>query len=106
MNNLKILQTLTEDELMKVKDILGEIAENGKSKELKDLYYEDYEEIPVDPYTFLTADQYLGKYTNNGKDIFDTWVKEIQYVHNPINAIDQWAITGSIRYWENAMCCL
>ena len=68
---------------------------NGKSDNLTDLYYEDYEEIPVDLETFLTDDMYLGNYTNHGRDIYETWKKELKYVHNPMNFVDQWAITGS-----------
>ena len=70
---------------------------NGKSDNLTELYYEDYEEIPVDLETFLSDDMYLGNYTNHGKDIYDTWKKGLKYVHNPMNFVDQWAITGSTR---------
>ena len=49
----------------------------------------------VDLETFLCDEQYLGNYTNFGKDIYDTWKSELKYVHNPINFVDQWAITGS-----------
>ena len=94
-NNLQLLNSLTEEEKVAVKNIIKEIAKTGKSEQLKDLYYEDYEEIPVDLETFLCDEMYLGKYTNYGKDIYDTWKKELAYVHNPINFVDQWAITGS-----------
>lgn len=94
-NNLQLLNSLTEEEKVAVKNIIKEIAKTGKSEQLKDLYYEDYEEIPVDLETFLCDEVYLGKYTNYGKDIYDTWKKELAYVHNPINFVDQWAITGS-----------
>ena len=94
-DNLQLLSSLSEDEKLAVKNIIREIAKTGKSEQLKDLYYEDYEEIPVDLETFLCDENYLGKYTNYGKDIYDTWKKELAYVHNPINFVDQWAITGS-----------
>ena len=93
-NNLEILNKLNDDEMQVVKNI-SQIADNGKSKELEDIYYEDYEEIPVDLTTFLCDEQYLGNYTNYGRDIYDTWKKELAYVHDPANFIDQWAITGS-----------
>lgn len=94
-NNLKLLSTLTDEEKDIVRKILFEVSEKGKSEDLTNLYYEDYEEIPVDLETFLCDEKYLGNYTNFGKDIYDTWKKELAYVHNPINFIDQWAITGS-----------
>lgn len=95
-NNLQLLSSLSKDEISIVTDILSEITKNGKSESLNDIYYDDYEEIPVDLTTFLCDELYLGNYTNHGKDIYDTWKEELKVVHNPINAIDQWAITGSI----------
>lgn len=94
-DNIQLLERLSDDEKAVVRQILLDVSENGKSEELTNLYYEDYEEIPVDLETFLCEEQYLGKYTNYGKDIYDTWKKELKYVHNPINFVDQWAITGS-----------
>ena len=93
--SLDILTTLSDDEKLKVKQILSQISNKGKSQELENLYYDDYEEIPVDLETFLSNDLYLGNYTNHGKDIYDTWKKELEYVHNPATFCDQWAITGS-----------
>ena len=93
--SLELLSKLTPEEKQAVQKILNDVSENGKSDDLTNLYYEDYEEIPVDLETFLCDEQYLGKYTNYGKDIYATWKKELSYVHNPKNFIDQWAITGS-----------
>lgn len=95
-NNLEMLTKLSDSEKAKVNEILLEVSKKGKSSQLTDMYYEDYDEIPVDLETFLTSEQYLGNYTNKGKDIYPTWKNELKYVHNPANAIDQWAITGSI----------
>ena len=94
-SNTEILNKLSNDEKQMVRQILLDVSNKGKSETLTNLYYEDYEEIPVDLETFLCDEMYLGKYTNYGKDIYDTWKKELAYVHNPINFIDQWAITGS-----------
>lgn len=94
-NNAKILNKLTDEEKQIVKQILLDVSSKGKSDTLTELYYEDYEEIPVDLETFLCDELYLGNYTNYGKDIYDTWKKELAYVHNPMNFVDQWAITGS-----------
>lgn len=91
----QILEELTPEEKEVLRKILNDVSNKGKSDELTDLYYEDYEEIPVDLMTFLCDDMYLGNYTNHGRDIYDTWKKELAYVHNPMNFVDQWAITGS-----------
>ncbi len=93
--DLKTLTQLSESEINELKSIMGDLIQNGSSEKLDNLYYDDYEEIPVDIWTFLSNEQYLGKYTNYGKDIYETWKKELYYVHNPINFVDQWAITGS-----------
>lgn len=71
-NKLNFITSLTTDEQEKVKEILNEINTKGKSDTLDDLYYDDYEEIPVDINTFLDNPLYLGNYTNNGKDIYET----------------------------------
>ena len=83
-NKLNFITSLTTDEQEKVKEILNEINTkgksdtlddlyyDGKSDTLDDLYYDDYEEIPVDINTFLDNPLYLGNYTNNGKDIYET----------------------------------
>jgi hypothetical protein len=94
-NNAELLNTLNDEEKAVVRQILMDVSNQGKSNKLTELYYEDYEEIPVDLETFLCDEQYLGKYTNYGRDIYDTWKGELAYVHNPMNFVDQWAITGS-----------
>ena len=96
-NNIELLTKLSDDEKDIIKQILLDMSEQGTSDTLKDLYYDDYEEIPVDLWTFLSEEQYLGNYTNYGKDIYETWINELKYVHNPMNFVDQWAITGSTR---------
>jgi len=95
-NNLQLLTKLTDNEVEEVKNIINQMSNDGKSEQLLDLYYSDYEEIPVDIDTFLEDDRYLGSYTNHGKDIYPRWREELRIVHNPINAFDEWAITGSI----------
>lgn len=92
---LEAISNLSDDELEAVKSILSEISESGTSMSYDAINLADYEEIPVDLWTFLSSEQYLGKYTNYGKDIYQTWVNELKYVHNPANFVDQWAITGS-----------
>ena len=68
-NDVDILNKLTDDEKDVVRKILLDVSEKGKSDTLTELYYDDYEEIPVDLETFLCDEMYLGNYTNNGKDI-------------------------------------
>ncbi|WP_304393358.1 hypothetical protein [uncultured Clostridium sp.] len=92
---LEAISSLSEEELNAVKEILSEISKDGTSETYDKINLADYEEVPVDLMTFLCRDDLLGPYTNGGKDIYDTWVKELKYIHNPANFVDQWAITGS-----------
>lgn len=92
---LNEISSLSMEELEAVKAILNDISTTGSSEMYDAINLADYEEIPVDLWTFLSRDDLLGKYTNNGKDIYKTWVDELKYVHNPANFVDQWAITGS-----------
>lgn len=109
-NNLQLLSSLTDEEKAKLQLIVNQISDTGKSSELDNLYYEDYEEIPVDLETFLSSETYLGNYTNYGKDIYDTWKKELAYVHNPLTFCDQWAITrlnaGLVRVQYPHIACV
>ena len=55
----------------------------GSSKKFDDLRYADYEEIPVDIYTFLHDPNYLGKGLINeeGKyTVFPYWEKKLKEV--------------------------
>ena len=93
--NFELLSSLNETEIKAIQEVMSQMSDNGSSDKLKEIYYEDYEEIPVDIETFLFDDRYLGRYTNYGKNFFNTWTEELKYVHNPENFVDQWAITGS-----------
>ena len=52
-DNVQLLNGLSDDERAVVRQILIDVSEKGKSEDLTNLYYEDYEEIPVDLETFL-----------------------------------------------------
>lgn len=101
--DLDLLSKLNLQEKQIVEQILNQVSREGNSDKLTDLYYEDYEEIPVDLETFLSDPLYLGNYTNNGKDIYNTWKEELKYVHNSLNFIDQWAITR--KHWNGKINC-
>ena len=53
-------KALTEEEMEAVKAILSEISSDGRSPTLDGLWQADYEEIPVDIYTFITDRRFLG----------------------------------------------
>ncbi len=53
--------------------ILQEFSETGESETYKNVWLQDYEEIPVDIDTFLENEEYLGKYTRHGTQIYPFW---------------------------------
>ena len=78
-----ILNTLSAEEKALALSILKEITDNGESKTLSDLVYEDYEEIPVSIEEFLTNPIYLGKGLINqeGKfTVFPYWMETLKKI--------------------------
>lgn len=60
LENLSLLDNLSEKEKEYAIKILEEYSSTGKSKLHDSIIYSDYSEIPVDIETFLTDDRYLG----------------------------------------------
>lgn len=70
MNNTSdIFKGLNEEERLAVNNILKDMSITGTTDRLTSLYGEDWEEIPVDIDTFLTDRQYLGNFTDGGKEL-------------------------------------
>lgn len=67
---------LSDSEKATVDQVLQEIA-SGNFDVFDELYYTDYDEIPVDFTTFISDDRYLGKSTRNGQFLYPFWKKEI-----------------------------
>ena len=75
-----LLSTLSDREQEVLIQILKEYAETGTSKTYKDVWMEDYEEIPVDIDTFLEDPEYLGQATNYGKQIYPFWRERLREI--------------------------
>lgn len=86
---------LSDSEKKVVNDILAEVASQGSSEILDDLYNADYDERPVDFITFITDDNYLGKSTRNGQFLYPFWKKEISKIYS-LPDICEVAFSGSI----------
>lgn len=86
---------LSDSEKKVVNDILSEVAQQGSSEILDDLYSADYDERPVDFITFITDDNYLGKSTRNGQFLYPFWKKEISKIYS-LPDICEVAFSGSI----------
>lgn len=58
--SIDLLNTLSEEERAIALSILDDLSTKGESKIYQELIYKDFEEIPVDIYTFLHDKKYLG----------------------------------------------
>lgn len=116
MSNLNLtaveeLNKLSPEEREYVYKILHEMSSNGSSKSLDDLLYEDYEEIPVDIYTFLTDPRYLGRGLTDGEGkftVFPYWVKTLQKIfpNNLETAYNTFIITGGVGLGKSLVAVL
>lgn len=102
MSNIPIeLQGLSEEELKVAKEILSQLATEGKSEKLEELKYADYSEIPVDIETFLHDRQYLGNalYDQDGRfTVFPYWEEKLKEIFptNTTAAYNTVIFTGAI----------
>lgn len=96
-------EDLSEEEIKALESILTDIS-NGNTDQYNELYYTDYKEIPVDYYTFLVDDQFLGKSTKHGTRIYDFWKQEGQKIFNTQDAVEV-ALSGAIGTGKTTNGC-
>ena len=77
--------------------ILEEIGETGTSPTYENIWLQDYKEIPVDKYTFLTDSQFLGETNNNGSSIYPAWMNMMMTLEQTGNQYFEIALTGATR---------
>lgn len=91
-----IFQSLKPAEKEAVIQILKELESNGQSTTYNDLINIDYEEVPVDIDTFIEDDRYIGKTTNNGKNIYPYWRNKLRKMFGPESNYQEIILTGAI----------
>mgnify|MGYP001623726025 CR=1 FL=1 len=79
-----------------LKKITEELSQKGSSDLMKELFLQDFEEIPVSYREFISNPYYLGNSTGNGKGIYPYWIKEAEEIHDPEKNYYEIARTGSI----------
>lgn len=94
---------LSPEELSAVESILGEISK-GNTDQYDELYYTDYEEIPVDFITFINDPRYLGNSTKGGQLVYDFWKKEGTRIVNGDEV--EVALSGAIGTGKSTAACL
>lgn len=77
--------------------ILEEIGETGVSPTYENIWLQDYKEIPVDKYTFLTDSEFLGESNNQGKTIYPAWMNTMLELERTGNKYYEIALTGATR---------
>ena len=77
--------------------ILEEIGETGISPTYENIWLQDYKEIPVDKYTFLTDPEFLGPSNNNGESIYPVWIDTMLELEKSGNQYYEIVFTGATR---------
>ena len=101
MSNIDLTK-LTKEERDAVAQILSEISNDGTSKKMNDLLYEDWKELPVDIETFLHDPYYLGKGLSNAEGnftLFKYWEDLLKKIYpDPLkpSTCNTLALTGAI----------
>lgn len=99
----KAYSELSESERQVVDEVLKEIA-SGSLDTYDQLYYSDYDEIPVDFLTFITDDRYLGKSTRHGQFLYPFWRNEIPRIFSA--NVSEVALSGSIGVGKSTAAVL
>lgn len=99
---------LSPDERKFVLEILKEFEKYGKSPTLEQIWYTDYDEIPVSVTEFITNPYYLGKSTRNGESIYPYWRKKYVDIFDESKAYQEIVLTGAIGVGKTrtAVVCL
>lgn len=84
---------LSDEERRAVDEVLLEVAK-GNEDSYNQLYYSDYEEIPVSFEQFISDDNYLGKSTRNGQFLYPFWRREVPKIFR--SGSSEVALSGSI----------
>lgn len=92
-----IYNTCSPEEQQLLIQILEEISETGHSDTYENLWLQDYKEIPVDKYTFLTSSEYLGLSNNNGQSIYPAWMDMMLELERTGNKYYEIVLTGATR---------
>lgn len=88
------LESLTDQERELLLNMVNELTSYGSSNTLKSIWYEDYEEIPVDIDTFVDDERYLGSAL--GDTIYPFWRGVLRKLFAPGAKYFECILTGAI----------
>ena len=110
--NLEELNKLNDEEKKVALEILQQYYETGNSNLYNKLLYEDYEEIPVDIYTFLHDFKYLGKGLTDDEGrftLYPYWESLLEEIYpDPLKPAkyNTLALTGSIGIGKSTIAVI
>lgn len=87
--------SLSPDEQSVVEDALRSVL-SGDTSIISDLYYKDYDEVPVSFTQFISDDNYLGKSTRQGTFLYPFWISEVSKIFTMTDTINEVALTGCL----------
>ena len=97
---------LSDEEKLAVEQAIAEISTGKESTIYEDLYYKDYDEIPVSFLQFICDDNYLGKSTRHGEFLYPFWKKECNDIFTSYDDCVEIALSGSIGTGKTTNACL
>lgn len=92
--SMEELESLSEEERKVLLDMVNELTTYGASNTLKSLWYEDYEEVPVDIDTFIDDERYLGNAL--GDTLYPFWRDVLRKLFAPGAKYFECVLTGAI----------
>lgn len=98
----RIYASSSDKEKYYLRKILEEISETGDSQTYRDIWLEDYIEIPVDIDTFLCDDYYLGKSNRNGDAVYPYWKEFMRKLFHAGNKYEEVILTGATRIGKSS----
>lgn len=99
---------MSKEEQQLIMTILNEMKSTGTSTTLQDLWYQDYDEIPVSITEFICNPRYLGKSTRNGESIYPFWRDKYKEIFDKSINYEEIVLTGAIGVGKTrtAVVCL
>ena len=98
----RIYASSSDKEKYYLRKILEEISETGDSQTYRDIWLEDYIEIPVDIDTFLCDDYYLGKSNREGEAVYPFWKDFMRKLFHAGNKYEEVILTGATRIGKSS----
>lgn len=92
-----IYQSSTAQEQILLRQILTEIADTGDSQTYRDIWLEDFKEVPVSIDQFITDPYYLGEVTDKGKKVYPFWKQTLHDIFVHGNKYNEIILSGATR---------